>query len=114
MTRNTLPNRRPCVTVKVIWQTAATAQTFHVSAGFDPATGELAEVFAADGQRSGSDLQAVITDACVLTSLLLQHGVSLGAIGRSLGREPHMGGTRPASVIGAIVEALAALAEVAP
>lgn len=97
--RNRLPNRRPSVTRKITWD----QHRFYVTIGFDPKTGDTREVFYADGQRTGSQLQHAIQDACVLVSLLLQHGMSPDQIGKSLSTAPVMGEERPASVIGTIV-----------
>jgi len=104
--RTRLPDRRPSLTRKVVWATEASEHRFFVTLGVDPVTGALLEVFYADGQRTGSQLQHTIQDACVLISLLLQHGVAPEAIGKSLSTAPVMGEPRPATVVGAIVEAL--------
>lgn len=107
MSRRQLPDRRPSVTRKVIWQTDMGSQTFFVTLGICPDTSEILEVFYADGQRTGSQLQHSVQDACVLISLLLQNGVSPPEIGKSLGQVPVMGAERPASIVGALVEAVA-------
>ena len=41
--------------------------------GFNPATGEVREIFT-QGQV-GSDMDAIITDISIILSILLQHGV---------------------------------------
>lgn len=102
--RERLPNRRPAVTVTLAWRSSHLA----VSIGFGP-DGRPREVFAS-GAREGSDVQATIDDACVVISLALQHGVEPAALGRSLGTVPAVRRGRevdePASVIGAVIEAL--------
>jgi hypothetical protein len=107
MTRERLPDRRPSETRAVAWRGGALA----VTAGFDPATGAVREVFAS-GYRFGSDLQATIDDACVIVSIALQHGARPAELRRSLGTVPALGdagpGEEPASVLGAIVGALLA------
>lgn len=108
MTRARLPDRRPSANFAVTWATEAGAQHFTLTAGYDPATGQVAEVFYADGQKSGSALQHTIQDACVLISIALQHGIALAELAHSLGRAPLYGQTVPASPIGAIVDALMA------
>lgn len=107
--RQRLPNRRPSVTFPVRWQTDAGAQSFTLTAGFDPDTAQLAEVFYADGQRSGSGMQHTVQDACTVISIALQHGVTVAELAHSIGRVPMAGGTAPASLIGAILDALGAV-----
>lgn len=109
MTRARLPNRRPSITVPAAWSTADGQHHFTLTAGFCPATGALREVFYADGQRQGSQMQHTVQDACVLISLALQHGAPVTALAGSLGRVPVYGADAPASAIGVIVDALAAL-----
>lgn len=104
--RTTIPDRRPSENIRVRWQTDHAAHDFHVTAGFDPSTGAMVEVFYSDGMKSGTDLRNMASDACVLISLLLQHGATVQSIGKSLSAAPVMGQDRPASLIGAVVAAL--------
>mgnify|MGYP001041292139 FL=1 len=104
--RTRLPNRRPSINRKVVWQTDTAEHRFYVTLGLHPATGDVLEVFYADGQLTGSQLQHTIQDACVLISLLLQHGVSSTDIGKSLSTAPVFGQDRPATVVGVIAETL--------
>jgi 2-keto-3-deoxy-L-rhamnonate aldolase RhmA len=53
------------------------------------------------GMRSGSTLDALLADACVVVSLLLQHGVEPADLAASMGR---LGNAEPASVIGAVID----------
>lgn len=105
MSRDRLPNRRPSINVEVIWQTDAGEAAFTLTAGFDPATGLLREVFYSDGLKSGAAMLHTIQDACVLVSLALQHGAYLDVLAHSLGRLGR-GCHVPASPIGAVVDAL--------
>lgn len=107
MSRDRLPNRRPSANVEVIWQTDAGEAAFTLTAGFDPATGLLREVFYSDGLKSGTAMLHTIQDACVLVSLALQHGAYLDVLAHSLGRLGR-GCNVPASPIGAVVDALVA------
>jgi hypothetical protein len=66
-----------------------------VTFGFDE-NGELREVFCADF-KAGSDMHAVVTDACILLSRLLQHGDSSTELARTL--------CNPPSLIGSIARA---------
>lgn len=109
MTRTRLPNRRPSITLPVEWLTGDGVHHFTLTAGFCPTTGALREVFYADGQRHGSQMQHTVQDACVLISLLLQYGVHVTALAGSLGSVPVYGANAPASPIGVIADALAAL-----
>lgn len=109
MTRHRLPNRRPSVTLPVTWRTDAGEQYFTLTAGYDPATGVLAEVFYSDGQKTGSQVQHGVQDACVIISVALQHGVTVAELARSIGRVPMAGTCTAASPIGAILDALGGL-----
>ena len=100
--RERLPDRRPSITRTINWA----GSEFSVSVGFW-LDGRPGEVFA-DGPREGSDLKALLADSAVLLSLLLQHNIEPAAIGYSLARVPVSDTeSRPASVIGAVVELLA-------
>ena len=66
--RTRLPARRPNLTDSFAWG----GVRFTVTAGFDE-RGAIREVFA-DGVKVGSDTEGLLDDACILVSLLLQHG----------------------------------------
>jgi hypothetical protein len=104
LTRSRLPNRRPSRTIRVQWGN----HRLHVTIGFCPTTAAPKELFFSDGMKSGSDLRHTVEDACVLVSLLLQRGATIEEIGKSMGTVDAMGQVSPASIIGAIVNALAA------
>lgn len=109
MTRTTLPDRRQCINKVVIWTTNGQQRRFHVSVGFEgfgDGKESILEVFYADGMKEGQDLHLIAQDACVLVSLLLQHGVEPKDIAKSLSSAPVLGISRPASIVGAIVEAI--------
>ena len=99
MTRTRLPDRRAAETVKL----EHGGQRFTVTVGFYP-DGRPGEVFT-HGMRTGSALDALLADACVLVSLLVQHGVEPGELASSMGR---LGGSEPASVVGAVIDLLIA------
>jgi hypothetical protein len=105
MTRTPLPTRRRCETVAIDWRGAPLT----VCIGFDDA-GAPREVFV-DGPREGSDIQHQLSDACVVVSVALQHGISPAAMAKSLGTVPEwQGGAQvdaPASVIGAVLRVVA-------
>ena len=104
--RERLPNRRPSVMRAVHWRGPDGAETeYQIGIGFY-ANGHPAEVFA-DGPKVGSAMRLLLEDGCVIISLALQHGVPPAALAHSLGRLPIDDvESRPASVIGAVVEAL--------
>ena len=105
--RERLPNRRPSVIRTITWhEPNGGAIECDVGIGFRM-DGRVAEVFASD-LKGGSTLRLLLEDACVLVSLALQHGIAPAALAHSMGRQPITESeTAPASLIGAVVEALA-------
>ena len=95
MTRVRLPDRRAAETVQLDYDGAR----YMVTIGFYP-DGKPGEVFT-HGARSGSNLDAVLADACVAISCLMQHGVEPRDLAASMGR---LGNAEPASIIGAVVD----------
>jgi hypothetical protein len=80
MTRQRLPNRRPAETVEL----EHLGTRFTVTVGFY-ADGRPGEVFT-HGIRTGSSLDALLADACVVVSWLIQHGVDPRDLAPSMGR----------------------------
>ena len=103
--RHDLPSRRLGETRRIV---TPDGHTIYLTIGFDPAEPTRPrEVFYSAGFRSGSQLEFQIQDACVLISLLLQHGHSPAAIAKSLSRtEQPGGGMDYASITGLIVAEL--------
>ena len=99
MTRTRLPHRRPAETFALDFDGAR----YMVTIGFYP-DGKPGEVFT-HGARSGSNLDALLADACVVVSCLIQHGAEPSDLAGSKGR---LGNASPASVIGAVVDLVAA------
>lgn len=95
MTRVRLPDRRAAETVEL----EHGGQRFTVTIGFYP-DGCPGEVFT-HGHRSGSTLDGLLADACVVVSCLMQHGVEPQQIASSMGR---LGNAEPASIVGAVVD----------
>jgi hypothetical protein len=95
VTRVRLPDRRAAETV----QLEHGGQRFTVTIGFYP-DGRPGEVFT-HGLRSGSNLDGLLADACVVVSYLMQHGVEPKEIASSMGR---LGNTAPASIIGVVID----------
>ena len=100
MTRERLPHRRAAETVEL----EHNGSRFTVTIGFYP-DGRPGEVFT-HGIRSGSNLDALLADACVVVSCLMQHGVEPREIAGSMGR---LGNAEPASIIGAVIDLAAAM-----
>jgi hypothetical protein len=82
-TRTRLPHRRPTITEKI----DAFGNSLFVSAGVDPATGLVKEVFFG-GTKEGSAMDAIMADLAVVISVALQHGVPVEALARSIARVP--------------------------
>lgn len=101
--RARLPARRPSIVATVEWQGA----TWLLGAGFDR-EGRAREVFL-DGPKVGSDQEALLDDACVAVSLLLQHGLGAAELAAHLGREGSEPGAPMASPLGRIAAELAEL-----
>lgn len=100
MTRQQLPNRRPAVTMELIHD----FRSYSVTIGLDVANNRIGEVFT-HGAKIGSSMDAILDDACVTLSLLLQHGFEPSALAASMGR---LGDRKaPASIIGALADLLA-------
>ena len=104
MKRERLPNRRFAETVEL----EHGGTQFMVTIGFYP-DGRPGEVFT-HGARSGSNLDALLADACVVVSCLIQHGAEPRDLAASMGR---LGNAEPASVIGAVVDLVARASAVA-
>lgn len=98
MTRKRLPDRRVAQTACLDY----CGSRFMVTIGFYP-DGRPGEVFT-HGERSGSDLDALLADACVVVSHLIQHGVEPRNLAASMGR---LGDENAASVIGAVADLVA-------
>jgi hypothetical protein len=99
MTRERLPNRRFAETVML----EHGGQRFTVTIGFYPG-GRPGEVFT-HGLRTGSNLDGLLADACVVVSCPIQHGAEPRYLAASMGR---LGNAEPASVIGAVLDLVAA------
>lgn len=83
--------------------------------GYDE-VGNAREVFA-DGEKFGSAMQAFVSDACVIISIALQHGISRDELARSMGVAPAFHDGKEveqfASPIGAILAAIEDRPEIA-
>ena len=104
MTRKTLPNRRPSMTVETQWQ----GHVIAVTIGYSPKTGKASEVFA--DTANGGQMQAAVRDACVIASIALQYGATPASLAKSMTRvADYTGAEGPASPVGAVLEIVAAM-----
>ena len=81
--RRRLPNRRPAITETL----EVEGQRVEVTIGFAPETSAVSEMFLAAG-KTGSTLDGLLSDAAVVISIGLQHGVTPAALAKSIGRLP--------------------------
>ncbi len=100
--RRPLPARRPQVSVDLVFG----GNLYTLSIGGDGATPEPLEVFVSTWSKAGTSLQDAVRDAAIMISLAIQHGCPIETMRRALTRD-HEG--KPASVIGAVVEAMATM-----
>ena len=100
--RARLPSRRLQSTEAVAWR----GREWLLSVGFDR-SGAAREVFV-KGLKAGGDLDAVLDDACVLLSLLLQAGYGAQEVDRHLGREGTDSSAPAASPLGLLARTAAA------
>lgn len=111
MSRTRLPSRRVARTESVLWPPPpdAASKKIHVTAGFYP-SGRVGECFIRGGTKAGHERDSLYDDLAVVLSRLLQYGDTLADIEAGLsGRGDPTDDVpkgRPASLIGAIVEAL--------
>lgn len=100
--RTKLATRRPNLTAKVLHNN----ETYLITYGFD-AEDTVREVFCAD-PRVGSDIHALLTDACILISIHLQSGGEPEKLVNSLGENRAEGEAKgpPSSLIGAIARSI--------
>ena len=100
--RRILPQRRRAETFTVVCRNQPVA----ITAGFYD-DGALGEVFI-DSRKSGADRRDTSrSDAAVVISLALQHGVSIEVIRHAVTR---CNDGSPASILGAVVDCLSAIA----
>ena len=116
MTRKDLPNRRPCVTFETAWQ----GHRIIVTVGRYPdkavptLMAEPGDVFT-DLTKDG-ELAAILDDAARAISIAMQYGAPPEVLSNAMGRVPVMEWDtateamvevlRPASPLGAVVEAI--------
>lgn len=94
MSRTQLPPRRFSVqkVVRYVKPNGDDTTKLQVTIGFDPTTAQAREVFCADF-KAGSEFHAIIVDACILLSRLLQHGDTPAQLLATLSSPPSLVGT---------------------
>ena len=91
-TRQKLAARRRSETRKIAWVSPANQngwpQTIYITIGFDAHGITPREIFYDSGYKSGSDMEALISDVCILLSIIIQHdGVDMEAFSKLLSSE---------------------------
>ena len=91
-TRQKLASRRLSETRKISWVSPANQngwpQTIYITIGYDVDGITPREIFYDSGYKSGSDMEALISDVCILLSIVIQHdGVDLETFSKSLASE---------------------------
>lgn len=97
-----LPSRRPNETRKLTWA----GKTIFVTIGYDEKHQHPRELFYNGGYRSGSDMEALVSDLCIALSVMLQHeGVTAAGLANSMSTavEIHTGAEKPASILGLLL-----------
>ncbi|WP_419738599.1 hypothetical protein [Ruegeria sp.] len=101
--RTPLPDRRPGETRKLTWA----GQSVFVTIGYGADHMTPLEIFYDSGYRSGSDMEALVSDLCIALSVMLQHeGVTAASLARSMSRafDLRTGAEKPASILGLLLE----------
>ena len=98
--RNRLANRRQVSTVSLVWPPFSRSR-YHITVG-EYEDGRPGEVWV-HGAKVGSEIDALLDDASILMSVLIQVGYDTEDIKHSLGR---VNGGRRASIIGVMADLL--------
>ena len=98
MSRTRLPDRRPAVTQRVVFTTNS-GREINVIVSFGTDADDAGKEVFCDDLKVGSENQAIVMDACILLSRLLQHGETPQELADTM--------CSPPSLIGAIARAMA-------
>ena len=90
--RITLPNRRRSEARKIAWRPPhnvdAPETTIHVTIGYADDGLRPVEIFYDAGYRSGSDLETLVSDVCIMLSVFVQHeNITIDSFMHSLAKE---------------------------
>jgi hypothetical protein len=102
--RTRLPHRRQQRSMTVVLH----GREYRLGVGFD-VEARAREVFLHDANKHGSEFEALLQDACVCLSLLLQYGVPASELATKFGREGREPDATAASPIGAVARELEAI-----
>lgn len=105
--RTDLPNRRRCETFELPFGGLSSPHTVGVGYYDD---GRIGEVFISGG-KSGEMVEAIARDGAIMTSLALQHGVTLETMHHAITRNSQ---DEPQSIVGAVIESLRAHSQIEP
>ena len=97
-----LPPRRPSETRKLNWM----GHSVFVTIGYDEEHARAREIFYDSGYKSGSDMEALVSDLCIALSVMLQHeGVTAARLARSMSTafDLHTGEEKPVSILGLLL-----------
>ncbi|MYE03280.1 MAG: hypothetical protein F4Y03_18800 [Alphaproteobacteria bacterium] len=101
--RRRLPPRRLSENRKLVWK----GQTIFLTVGYGPDGTKPKELFYSAGYRGGSDMEALVSDLCVLLSVVLQlDGVTAAGFRKSMSEtfDLRTGDPMPASILGLLLE----------
>lgn len=111
--RRTLPTRRRSEARKITWTPPhnpdAPETKIYVTIGYDHDGLRPVEIFYDGGYRSGSDLETLVSDLCIVLSVLIQHqDIEIEAFSASLARELDLRTSKEAfgSLVGVLIEQL--------
>ena len=107
------PNRRRSESRKIKWRPPhnpdAPETNIYVSIGYAEDGLTPVEIFYDSGYRSGSELETMISDLCIVLSIAIQYdGIGAEDFTKSISRERDLilGETRPGSLIGVLLDEL--------
>ena len=111
--RRTLPNRRRSEARKITWTPPhnldAPETKIYVTIGYAEDGLRAVEIFYDGGYRSGSDLETLVSDLCIVLSVLIQHqDIKIETFTASLARERDLRTSKEefGSLVGVLIEQL--------
>jgi hypothetical protein len=105
MTRDRLPDRRPCETLEF----ERDGIRVKLTVGFAP-DGRIGEIFL-NADRVGSMLDAILSDCAIICSIAMQRGASVRELAHAIRRDAHGLASSP---LGAVLDRVATPEKVAP
>ncbi len=111
--RQQIPTNTPSITERVEWD-SPNGQTHKILATYQIVNGKVVGVFCGSLHKAGTEMVAMMNDAMILASRLLQHGESIDDLAAAMGENSRSSwddmkkegkAGPPASLIGAILRA---------